>query len=47
MLMVIASPPQLQTKTRQAAALLRQEEVATSAAGACDFDSSGSDATAE
>jgi hypothetical protein len=30
-----------------AAALLRQEEAATSAAGACDLDSSGSDATAE
>ena len=30
-----------------AAALLKQEEAATSAAGALDADSSGSDATAE
>jgi len=30
-----------------AAALLKQEEAATSAAGAFDADSSGSDATAE
>jgi len=30
-----------------AAALLKQEDAATSAAGACDLDSKGSDATAE
>jgi hypothetical protein len=30
-----------------AAARLKHEEAATSAAGACDFDSNGSDATAE
>jgi hypothetical protein len=34
-------------KPANAAALLKQEEAATSAAGAFDTDSSGSDATAE
>jgi len=41
------SPPQPQPNPANAAALLKQEEAATSAAGTLDVDSSGSEATAE
>jgi len=40
-------PHDSRPKPSNAAALFKQEEAATSAAGAWDFDSSGSDATAE
>jgi len=43
----IISPHNSRPKPSNAAALFKQEEAATSAAGAWDFDSSGSDAAAE
>jgi hypothetical protein len=45
--MVIYQPHNSRPRPANAAALLKQEEAATSAAGAFDADSSGSDATAE
>jgi len=42
-----SQPHNSRPKPANAAALLKQEEAATSAAGALDADSSGSDATAE
>jgi len=47
MLMVIELSLQRRIRHAYAAALLKQEEVATSAAGALDADPSGSDATVE
>jgi len=43
----IHQPHNSNPRPANAAALLKQEEAATSAAGACDLDSSGSEATAE
>ena len=44
---MVVYPHNSNPRPANAAALLKQEDAATSAAGACDFDSSGSDATAE
>jgi hypothetical protein len=44
---VLDHPHNSNPKPANAAARLRQEDAATSAAGASDLDSSGSDATAE
>ena len=44
---VVPHPHNSNPNPANAAALLKQELAATSAAGACDFDSNGSEATAE
>ena len=44
---LVAHPHNSNPRPANAAALLRQELAATSAAGACDLDSNGSEATAE
>ena len=44
---VLDYPHNSRPNPANAAALLRHEDAATSAAGACDLDSNGADATAE